>query len=320
MQAPPQPDYIFRAHHSDVNSICFFNKDKHFASADLDGTVVLWSMASRRPVFQWKAHQSSCLSVHVVGDDTLISQGRDNVINVWKFQLDDPSTTPTLNYTLEYVCLNYCKVAVGQWHNHTLLIFPARGITHMVDIFDLDTKKWVVVDMGDAASDERRLCMAVAMHVSKDALFVTAGYENGSVACYRVAQDYQWQSQWTTEMHTQPVLALAIHDNVVLSTAIDNKVTKYDIVDGHCIKQITNKKAGLACVTIRPDNKIFATGGYDAKIRVFSMKTMAPLAVLTYHQDSVYAVAYVHPELQENKKHWMLAGSKDGRISLWALY
>lgn len=84
-------------------------------------------------------------------------------------------------------------------------------------------------------------------------------------------------------------------------------------------------------LAIRPDNKIFATGGYDGKyvhcgffkrevliimssIRVFSVKSMKPLAVLKCHKDSVYGI-----EFGSNNK-WLLASSQDYRISSWIIY
>ncbi|ORX63068.1 WD40 repeat-like protein [Hesseltinella vesiculosa] len=314
----PQPDYIFRSHQADINSLCIFDNDDHFASADIQGHVKIWSLRTRRPILQWKAHHESCLSVHAIGSDTLISQGRDHAIHIWKFQLES-HLPPTLDYTLEYACMGFCKLAAIQWQEHTLLALPAKGDTHMIDVFDLHTKKWRYLDVGDASNEKRRLCMTVSLAtLDDDHLCLVAGYEDGSIACYHLDES-RWTVQWSVELHQHPVLSLAIHQDTVLSTSLDNQVIKYNLADGQCLTKITSKKSGLACVDIRSDNKIFATGGYDARIRVYSMKTMTPLAVLSYHQDSVYTLSFCQKVLP-NENHWLLAGSKDGRISLWALF
>lgn len=39
---------------------------------------------------------------------------------------------------------------------------------------------------------------------------------------------------------------------------------------------------------------------------------------MNYHRDSAYAVAF--GPVKENAEHWLLGGSKDGRISLWNIY
>ena len=48
-------------------------------------------------------------------------------------------------------------------------------------------------------------------------------------------------------------------------------------------------KSGASCVCVRPDEKIFATGGWDCKLRVFHWKKLEPLAVL-----EVCAIHYIY--------------------------
>jgi WD40 repeat protein len=45
-------------------------------------------------------------------------------------------------------------------------------------------------------------------------------------------------------------------------------------------KQITLKAKGVSDIAVRRDARLFATAGWDNKIRLFSCKTCAPLAVL----------------------------------------
>jgi WD40 repeat protein len=105
---------------------------------------------------------------------------------------------------------------------------------------------------------------------------------------------------------------------------------------------------------MRSDGKIFATAGWDARIRVYSAKAMRELAVLKWHKDGCYAVAFasINPEkdcsrtpaisnsrgvvpahqgsaldtikeqrsVQAQNTHWLAAGGKDGKISLWDIY
>jgi WD40 repeat protein len=59
------------------------------------------------------------------------------------------------------------------------------------------------------------------------------------------------------------------------------------------------------------------TDGDVCRIRVYSVKTMNPLAVLSYHRDSVYCVDFA---TQDGDKHWVIGCSKDHRISLWHVY
>jgi hypothetical protein len=49
---------------------------------------------------------------------------------------------------------------------------------------------------------------------------------------------------------------------------------------------------------VRSDSKIFAAAGWDARIRVYSAKTMRELAVLKWQKGGCYAVAFatIDPE------------------------
>ncbi|KAI1491266.1 WD40-repeat-containing domain protein [Biscogniauxia mediterranea] len=136
--------------------------------------------------------------------------------------------------------------------------------------------------------------------------------------------------------------------------------------------QILNTKhAGQQGLKIRSDGRVFATAGWDSKVRVYSCRTLAELAVLKWHGVGCYAVAFAavstpaagadmdagkgrneeDREGEEAKEkgtstttavvpsglsgqlsvkerrirmakeaHWLAAGSKDGKISLWDVY
>ena len=124
------------------------------------------------------------------------------------------------------------------------------------------------------------------------------------------------------------------------------------------IKSVNTKHSGQQGLTIRSDGKIFATAGWDANIRVYSAKTLNELAVLQWHQVGVYAVAFAKVEdegqniyqharktlcedtnesrsgaverrnttvaerrlNQAKMAHWVVAGAKDGKLSLWSIY
>lgn len=67
------------------------------------------------------------------------------------------------------------------------------------------------------------------------------------------------------------------------------------------------------------DNNNELMGVISIRIRVYSVKTMNPLAVLSYHRDSVYCVDFATHGM-DSDKHWVIGCSKDHRISLWHVY
>lgn len=137
------------------------------------------------------------------------------------------------------------------------------------------------------------------------------------------------------------------------------------------LKTCQTKHAGQQGLQIRSDDRIFSTAGWDARIRVYSAKTMKELAVLSWHKTGCYATAFAQtdligpapvPRIEQTKSdlasepipsaedergvelaltkqrssgvtsiqqrreekaqttHWLAAGSKDGKVSLWDIY
>ncbi|KFY44930.1 hypothetical protein V495_03181 [Pseudogymnoascus sp. VKM F-4514 (FW-929)] len=134
------------------------------------------------------------------------------------------------------------------------------------------------------------------------------------------------------------------------------------------LKVVQTKHSGQQSLRIRSDGRIFATAGWDTKVRVYSVASMKELAVLKWHKEGCFAVAFARVlNVQEGKEgdgegkqedeqeadsskgsetavvapprrqalatsakekriqqatqtHWVAAGSKDGKVSLWEIY
>lgn len=86
------------------------------------------------------------------------------------------------------------------------------------------------------------------------------------------------------------------------------------------IGEIPLKNAGVNCINIRGDHKVFSTGGWDGRIRIFSWKSLRPLAVLTDHKAAIMDISYSTDKVTLWKAPIMAAGGLDGQISLWDLY
>lgn len=116
-------------------------------------------------------------------------------------------------------------------------------------------------------------------------------------------------------------------------------------------KTANTKHSGQQSLRVRSDGRIFATGGWDTRIRIYSTKTLKEVAVLRWHKEGVYAVDFAQVldagdlvrdveiddgevvkmktglgklqrqrEEQMQLKHWIVAGAKDGKVSLWEVF
>lgn len=50
------------------------------------------------------------------------------------------------------------------------------------------------------------------------------------------------------------------------------------------------------------------------RIRIFSVKSMKPLAILSYHRDTAYGLDF------SRNDNWLIGSSQDNRISLWSIF
>lgn len=262
-----------------------------------------------------------------------------------------------------------------------LLLASPNGLDSSgIDIFHLPTEHRV---SQIRSIKDTKTGMVMALNLSFDAaqnrLLLTSGYEDGSVAVHEMtdlevldpslptSRAWKWKQILVSRPHSQPVLSLDVtpDDTSFITSSADAIIVKFaipahedtEIAVGSSSPDKTNstKHAGQQDLKIRTDGKIFVTAGWDGSLRVYSGKTCKELAVLQWHREGCYAVAFadVLPEDQSkhgNEKdanetteraltqmnamdrmkserdrkvhntHWIVAGSKDGKISLWDIY
>ena len=228
--------------------------------------------------------------------------------------------------------------------------------------------------------------MALNIQTESTRLQVVAGYESGHTMVF-VQNDpgASFQKLYSAHSHSQSsassffdfrhhrtdreiVLSMGIfplQDSYVTSSA-DAVIAKHPLPSTKSIwqtelkpyKVVQTKHSGQQGLSCRSDGKIFATAGWDSRIRVYSSKTVKELAVLKWHKSGCYATAFadVEPPLptkaedppikeepdgdekplarqssavstvqrrrdtKAQSTHWLAAGSKDGKVSLWVIY
>jgi WD40 repeat protein len=204
------------------------------------------------------------------------------------------------------------------------------------------------------------MVMALALVRLNGTLVVAAGYEDGHAAVMQL-QGTSWVTTYSAQAHSQPVLSLDARpdEGWFLTSSADAVIARHPLqlagagavaVETQPVKVVNTKHAGQQGLVIRDDGRIFATGGWDAMVRVYSSKTLKEVAALKWHQVACYAVALANVcgagnagdiptegskevarargELSVRNRriqrakgaHWLAAGSKDGKISLWEIF
>lgn len=161
-------------------------------------------------------------------------------------------------------------------------------------------------------------------------------------------------------------MAIAPSQEYFLTSSADAIIAKHPLPTSKGIwnselkplKISQTKHSGQQGLQVRSDGMIFATAGWDARVRVYSAKTLKELAVLRWHKTGCYATAFAKTEIppavdevedsdpetdatgvtrttavvkqkttvqqkrdeKAQTTHWLAAGAKDGKVSLWDIY
>ncbi|KAL9489596.1 hypothetical protein ACSS6W_001873 [Trichoderma asperelloides] len=291
-----------------------------------------------------------------------------------------------------------------------ILAVPNTLASEAIDIYTLPSQNRIhTIKPGQ----KNGMAMSLSLFRHNGGLTLAAAFENGFVSVHRLEADGSWTMTYRCQAHTQPVLSIDIHPSreCFFTSAADSLIAKHpiptsqrevdiglepnqrvvEVVDSpsdssatssgrktlkeweHALKIINTKHSGQQNLKVRSDGKIFATAGWDSKIRIYSTKTLKELAVLSWHKVGAYAVAFSviedsaapggakaasskHSEENIAKEsdagtlqmtgpreieslvrgagmsvkdrrlqlaktaHWIAAGAKDGKISLWDIY
>lgn len=276
-----------------------------------------------------------------------------------------------------------------------------------IDLFHLPTT-YRLATLPAPSSPAAGMAMSLAMYTSQTHTLVIAGYESGHAIVWAhttptLSTDPSrpslysdtWMRIYQSNPHKQPILSLCLAPSATyfLTTSADAIVAKHPFdtllesgVKGAMVdkplKTLQTKHSGQQGLSVRNDGKVFATAGWDARVRVYSGKSVREVAVLKWHKDGCYATAFasVENESKEEKlkadapnedqefrkasiefgrgegetqtedqgtsdlaakyqlqmpplntvaakrsrkaqqTHWLAAGAKDGKVSLWDIF
>ncbi|KAI4741851.1 WD40 repeat-like protein [Aureobasidium sp. EXF-12298] len=373
---PAQPAYVLRGHNAQIHSVCFVRHNTRLLTGDAEGWLVLWNLASKRPVAVWRGHSAAILAVSTWTDDRLITHGRDSKLRVWQLKASDESTfsvvlpiedpvtprhEPWLLHTISVNTLNFCSFSAcktspseaaqlsSEAIDTTLLVAVPGDTEGDIDVYSLPSKAKLTTVCAPRTT-KLGMAMCVKILVQDDQIILIAGYEGGHCCLWRYDHvQSQWALLSTTKSHSQPILSLDIAKSLrrYYTSAADATIASHSLTDltaSQPIKTTETKHSGQQSLHVRSDDKIFATAGWDGCVRVYSAKTMRELAVLKWHKQGCYALAFADLSSQQietfegehvsttlqtvgqkretkaQTTHWIAAGSKDGKVSLWDIY
>ncbi|KAI9745642.1 MAG: ASTRA complex subunit [Claussenomyces sp. TS43310] len=317
---------------------------------------------------------------------------------------------PWLLHALPVNALNFCafgdcaargaELVSGGEADELLVAVPNAVRSEAVDIFHLPSERRLYTVAGDGSVNTGMVMAVSLFYRADDGLALVVGFESGHAMVTQMVpgkadedkEERRWQMLYLSHAHTQPVLSLDLAPDRAhfLTSSADALLAKHPIparppgpagardLPSTPLKVVRTGHAGQQSLQLRSDGAIFATAGWDARVRVYSARSLRELAVLRWHKTGCYAVAFARvghghaghaghgeegdgggdagdagdgggdgttistapaapgaraliPKLttlsvkeariqKVTTAHWLVAGSKDGKVSLWDIY
>ncbi|CAA2968049.1 transducin beta 3 [Olea europaea subsp. europaea] len=335
--------HYFKGHKGVVTSIMFHpdpNRLLLFSSSD-DATIRVWDLTGKKCVAVLEKHQSTVTSLSISEDGwTLLSAGRDKVVNVWN--LHDYSckvTVPTYE-AVEAVCtinsgspFTSCLALSIQKHGRKkissssiqFITIGERGIVRIwysdgaVCLFE--QKSSDVTVSSDKEEVRRGFISAMMLPSGQGLLCVTA--------------DQQFLV-YVPEEHPEGGLNLVLRKRLIgyneeiadmkflgeeeqylaVATSVEH-VRVYDLASMSCSYVLAGHTDIVLCLdtcVLSSGTAFIVTGSKDNSVRVWESRSNRCIGVGIGHMGAVGAVAF-------SKKHrnFFVSGSSDRTLKVWSL-
>lgn len=249
----PTPSNILRGHRAQIHAAAFIRNNERLATGDADGYVTLWDLTIMRPRAVWRAHESALLTVKGWGKDRVITHGRDHKLIVWKLGEEDeermstvlpvegvaaPRPEPWVLHLLHVNTMNFCPFGScearelqveGMDETTELLIAVPNSLqSESIDIYALPSQARIcVLDPGKGNG----MAMSLSLVSREGSLTLLAAFENGYASVHCLEQNKQWTMTYRSQVHTQPILSLAVAPNneYFLTSSADAVIAKHPI-------------------------------------------------------------------------------------------
>lgn len=305
--SPPDPIYTLRGVGNPITSLKF-QTDESLYSGDGNGGVHIWDMKIRRITSTLQPHPGhSVLWIDFSQTGSLLTQGRDGWVKLWS----QTETGWTETGKMKSSSMGFCGACLLATQN---LVAAPSDTQSQVDIHDITSHKLVSSLSPNPGDKPFGMCMKIKVSQTTEVSDILIGYEDGSVALWDLRTKKMVDR---VKVHEESVMSMDFNSQIIrgFSGSVDETLVSWDIKDEK-IKtgnKVTVKNPGFNNIVTRKDGKIVVAAGWDSQIRIFGCKKLKPLAILSYHKESVNCVAF-------SPNNTLACGSKDQHISLWDIY
>ncbi|KAJ2296924.1 Astra associated protein 1 Asa1 [Coemansia sp. RSA 2706] len=334
-----QPDFVFRGHQAAVNCVHFLANGRHLVSGDQDGLLIVWNMLLKRQLASMPAaHQAAILAVGSIDSTTIVTQGRDNRLNIWTLDAGEFTGALQLAKSLAIESLNFCKFAsCAQWI--VGLVEAESGCAFVYNVAQ-DTRHSFSIERKSATRMGDREDSPMCMHLHANGkLELLVGYESNTLQSFQlqISGDSMAASLLCSAKapHTEPLMSLDVDRDAcrIYTCAADRQVCSFafdatGISEARPVAVLANP--GGSQVRRFQAPPIVAVAGWDYAVHLFDSE-LQRIQDLRFHRAALTAVdistksSEPLPDIADDlvqqrwraQPQWLAVASRDTRISLW---
>ena len=237
-------------HDAAVNDVVFLPGERALSASD-DGSIGLWDLARGQLVTRLNGHQAKVTAIAVSADGRLAASGSwDRTVRIWD---------------LERRTLLHELPAAG---NVNAVGFTPDGTQLLAGTSDGDLQAW-------RASDGTQLMLLNAHDFGVTALELTPDGRTGATASVDETVQLwdleQGEPLATLFGHEGPVLAVALHGELVASGGVDGTVRVWRRGDGDRLRVYARHAGPVWSVAFARDGTTLLSGGADGLVLTYDL-------------------------------------------------
>lgn len=239
------------------------------------------------------------------------------------YQFDGSKFVEMAELRIKCGTFTFCRMSSLKIESTILLAYPSAHLENAINVLRIPTsgsdgsRTYLLKDYLVKSSG---MCLFTKLIQNGPIILLICGYESGKLVILDISHERSFkvlfeervfeESCTDAEMLEETIVVVGAGKTVkIIRDCFQNE----DSTKSKCTIELPFP--GCNSVAIRPDGKLFVTGGWDCKLRFFSLKSGKLLAVVDHHFEAISEVKFVGAE-----KYFTVAASLDGTISLWALF
>lgn len=303
----PKPFRTLRGHTKLVQSVAFFHNGRWVVTGSEDKSLKIWDVQKGTLVGQLEGHEDTVWSISTSPDDRrIVSGGCDNKIIIWDVESRQAVFDPLVKHTdwVKSVCFSpdgkrfaSCSgdTSVVVWDTETgtvLATFDGHRSDVSTVAFSPDGIKLAsasadrTIRVWHADTAELLLELNDQAHVrfvvwSPDGQQLVSASEDHTVKFWQVSNGDQIGEPWTGH-GMDWINGLSISSDasfLAIATSFDKSVRLWSTKTRKQIGQSYLHATGAYCLALSPDQELLASGDFDGRVYLWSIKDTIELHV-----------------------------------------